>query len=567
MHADAIIAQLRATLGKMEVALGAISEAIVWVDAQHRIEWCNAPFDRLVGKRHISILGGDITTLLPLLKDGEPVPHMQHPASVSSSAPERGSAIYEFRIGEEFRYLDIFRARVQLSAGEAGVELVIHDITDRRRTERALQRETSYVELLKAVAVAANEATHLEEAVEICLRRICETTGWPIGHLYLVSQTLPRELIPSFIWYVEDAEQFRAFQENTELTRLAVGIGLPGMVLLTGLPRWIRDVSECDNFPRREYARESGLKAGFAFPVVSGSEIVAVLEFFSSTAAEPNDSLLGVMAQIGTQLGRLVERARADEELRNFATKLKRSNEELERFASVASHDLQEPLRKIQAFGDRLNTVCANALDERGADYLARMLSAAGRMRTLIDDLLAFSRVTTKVQPFTAVDLAETAQQVLSDLETRIDELKATVQIGFLPIIEADPLQMRQLLQNLISNALKFHRSGVPPLIQISARAVVRSGPGGLPDNDWFEIAVQDNGIGFEEKYLDRIFEVFQRLHGRTEYEGSGVGLAICRRIAERHGGGITAESRPSNGATFKVTLPARQKQAEKEES
>jgi signal transduction histidine kinase len=238
---------------------------------------------------------------------------------------------------------------------------------------------------------------------------------------------------------------------------------------------------------------------------------------------------------------------------------LQRSNRELEQFASVASHDLQEPLRKIQAFGDRLQTRCGQELGEQGRDYLKRMQASAARMRNLIDALLTFSRVTTKAQPFAPVDLALTAEDVVADLENQADTAGGRIEVGGLPTIEADPLQMRQLLQNLIGNGLKFARANEPPIVQVASRMLESVSEQEDKNGACCEISVRDNGIGFEEIYLDRIFELFQRLHGRQEYEGTGMGLAICRKIVERHGGSITARSAPGAGATFLVTLPLRQ--------
>lgn len=243
------------------------------------------------------------------------------------------------------------------------------------------------------------------------------------------------------------------------------------------------------------------------------------------------------------------------ERMRTQSDELQRSNRELQDFASVASHDLQEPLRKIQAFGDRLRARCAEQLSDDGRDYLARMQTAAGRMSVLINDLLTFSRVTTKALPFEPTDLNDTLAAVRSDLESRIEQTSGTVEAGPLPTIEADPTQMRQLFQNLVSNGLKFHRDDVPPRVQITASSPEPAADG----TELCEIRVRDNGIGFDEKYLDRIFEIFQRLHGRNAYEGTGIGLAVCRKIVERHGGRITAESQPGQGATFIVHLPCRQ--------
>lgn len=250
-------------------------------------------------------------------------------------------------------------------------------------------------------------------------------------------------------------------------------------------------------------------------------------------------------------------------ELRDINARLQSSNRELQDFASVASHDLQEPLRKIQAFGDRL-TARATELGPEGADYLRRMKSAAVRMQTLISDLLEFSRITTKAQPFISVDLRQVAAEVLADLEAAVERSGGRVEIGEMPRIDADPTQMRQLLQNLICNALKFRKPDIAPLVRVHARllapdsgASAGPSPGGSSAVEQCEIVVEDNGIGFDEKYLDRIFNVFQRLHGRNTYEGTGIGLAVCRKIAERHGGSITARSHPEVGSTFIVTLIA----------
>jgi signal transduction histidine kinase len=226
----------------------------------------------------------------------------------------------------------------------------------------------------------------------------------------------------------------------------------------------------------------------------------------------------------------------------------------------VASHDLQEPLHKIQAFGERLEARLGDALDDEARDYLKRMMTATTRMQTLINDLLALSRVTTQAQPFIPVNLAQIAQEVVSDLEARIERTGGRVEVEALPTLDADPLQMRQLLQNLLGNGLKFHRRDAPPVIRLSGelfkeRRLARVFPGDLV----CQITVSDNGIGFDEKHLEHIFAPFQRLHGRHEYEGTGMGLTICRKIVERHGGAITARSTPGEGSTFIVTLPVTQ--------
>jgi PAS domain S-box-containing protein len=249
-------------------------------------------------------------------------------------------------------------------------------------------------------------------------------------------------------------------------------------------------------------------------------------------------------------------RKRTEDQLRASAVLLGQSNRELEEFATVASHDLQEPLRKIRSFVGCLRDEQAATLNSDGRDYLDRIQSAATRMTSLVADLLEFSRVSSKGKAFVPVDLNEVVQGVISDLEARFVQTGGRAEVLRLPTVASDPIQMRQLLQNLIGNALKFHRRGETPVVHVSAEIIADdAAPGALPGGTC-RLSVTDNGIGFDEKYLDRVFTIFQRLHGRSDYEGTGIGLAICRKIVERHRGTITARSTPGQGATFIVTLP-----------
>lgn len=245
----------------------------------------------------------------------------------------------------------------------------------------------------------------------------------------------------------------------------------------------------------------------------------------------------------------ITERKLAEEQLKIYSKKLEISNQELQDFASVAAHDLQEPLRKIQTFSDRVKLKAKDSISPEAYDYLDRVQASAKRMQILINDLLTYSRVTTKANPFSQVSLNKIVNQVKSDLEVRIEQTAGTVNISNLPDIDADPTQMHQLFQNLISNALKFHKPDCPPIVTISANV----------NETLCEIKIADNGIGFEQKYADRIFTIFQRLHGRHEYEGTGIGLAVCRKIIDRHGGRIAAQSELGSGSTFIISLPIKQ--------
>lgn len=275
--------------------------------------------------------------------------------------------------------------------------------------------------------------------------------------------------------------------------------------------------------------------------------------FWVETTIVPLIQLEGTPQQFLSISQDISDRKRAEQEMRLLTERLELNNRELQDFAYVSSHDLQEPLRKIQAFGDRLKTTNGDVLNERGKDYLERMLNAANRAQVLINDLLAFSRITTKAQSFVPIALDDVLEGVLSDLEVRIEQTGTTIVCAPLPVIEADPSQMRQLFQNLISNAIKFRKDNIAPVIHILVQMIQQN------EQDFYEIRVMDNGIGLDTKYSDRIFQMFQRLHGRNAYEGTGIGLAICRKIVERHGGMITVESQIDQGATFIITLPLKQ--------
>jgi signal transduction histidine kinase len=253
----------------------------------------------------------------------------------------------------------------------------------------------------------------------------------------------------------------------------------------------------------------------------------------------------------------IAERQRAEHEARLIADELARSNHELAEFAAVASHDLKEPLRKIQAFGDRLYGQVHDELSAKGRDYLNRILASAARMRQLIDGLLEYSRVSSGPPPLTLVDLRQVASDVVHDLESQIQQTHAEIEVGELPTIAADAVQMQQLLQNLISNALKFHRPDEPPHVCISGRVVADSGSNGHSQADFAcVLTVEDNGVGFDPDYSDEIFGMFHRLHRRDQFEGTGMGLAICKKICERHHGTIAATSKPGQGSRFVVSLP-----------
>jgi light-regulated signal transduction histidine kinase (bacteriophytochrome) len=272
---------------------------------------------------------------------------------------------------------------------------------------------------------------------------------------------------------------------------------------------------------------------------------IRFLESHARPLFDSQDNLIGFMGSDRD----VTERERSQATLKQFSAELQRSNRELEEFALIASHDLQEPLRKLRSFGELLREEYGEALGGEGAEYLSEIVDASTRMQELVRSLLTLSRVGRKGLPFEEVDLNRALQAVLSDLEMRIKEAGGKIESGELPKVDADPVQMRQLFQNLIANSLKFRREDEPPVIRIE--------PNGFKAGDEeICIHVLDNGIGFEQEHAEKVFAPFQRLHGRAKYEGTGMGLAICRKIVERHGGSISAQSEPGHGTTFTIRMP-----------
>ena len=292
-----------------------------------------------------------------------------------------------------------------------------------------------------------------------------------------------------------------------------------------------------------EYEKEYIRKNGSVFPIAVRSILVR------DEAGTPV-RIMGIVRDI-------TEQKQAKEALERHARDLARSNEELEQFAYVASHDLQEPLRKIRAFGDLLAEEKQENLDEEGRQYIDFMTDAASRMQTLVSDLLALSRVTTAAQPFEDLRLSEVFDTVLSDLSVSLDEADGQVDIAEAPTVEADRTQMEQLFRNLIGNGLKFRRPGVAP--RVTVRMAAEAEPLAAIPGPAHTIVVTDNGIGFDPSEGSKLFQPFKRLHARHQYEGAGIGLAICEKIVLRHHGQITASGTPGEGATFTVTLPRRQ--------
>ncbi|MBE9210987.1 PAS domain-containing protein [Nostoc sp. LEGE 06077] len=427
------------------------------------------------------------------------------------------------------------------------------DITERKRVQAQLQWQNLRSQLFADITLKIRQSLQIDEILQTSVTEVQKLLHADrVLILRLRSNgtviTLKEAVVPGLAvasgWQIHEP----AFRE---------------MYLLKYTQGTINAISNVDReqanipLPHLKLLRQLGVQANLSVPIFRQNQIWGLL--MAHQCAHPrqwNNWEIELLQQLADQIGIALAQSQILETETRQRQELSRSNEELQQFAFIASHDLQEPLRKIKTFSERLISICGDALPAPASDYLERMQNAVLRMQTLIEDLLTLSRVTTRAQPSVAVNLAQITQEVLSDLEVRIQQTGATIEVGDLPTIKADPLQMRQLMQNLIGNALKFHRPQVPPIVKIYSQYLNNQSEQLVVGLELCQIIVEDNGIGFEQKYSDRIFQIFQRLHGRREYEGTGIGLTICRKIAERHFGRITAQSNPAQGTKFLVTLP-----------
>lgn len=437
------------------------------------------------------------------------------------------------------------------------------DITDRKQAEAELQRQNSRSQIFAEIALKIRQSLQLESILQTTVNEIQKFLQadrvvifrlWSDGSGDVVREAVVTGYPAIFGQHIVDPCFAENYTQKYQQGRIST---------ITDIER--SGIRAC----HKELLQQFGVKANLVVPVFLKRELWGLLIAHQCNSPRVWSSFeTELLRQLSDQIGIALAQAQMLAEETRYSRELARSNAELQQFASVASHDLQEPLRKIQAFGNRLKNSCGDALNEQGRDSLERMQNAAGRMQTLIDDLLMLSRVTTRAQPFVTVDLNRVVNEVLSDLEVRIQQTGGKVEVSTLPKIDADPVQMQQLLQNLLSNALKFHKQETPPVVKLSSQLFdSQQQPvidGAIATS--CQIVVEDNGIGFEQKYLDRIFNVFQRLHSRSQYEGTGIGLAICRKIVERHQGSITAQSSLGQGAKFTVTLPIRQLVGDKPE-
>lgn len=431
---------------------------------------------------------------------------------------------------------------------------VARDMTEKRQLEEALrqkialEQKTALVELLQAVTVAINRATTIEDAVSTCLREVCIHTKWSIACGNIVSGETKGECFATKVWFFPEHCRVGADAQVLRET-LVSGEGLAGRAWSSGQPVWLGDVTQEPSAVYFWLCDRLGVKTGLAVPVWEGTKLLAIMEFFSTEAEKPDQPFFDLMANIGKQLSVVIERKELEQMLVTQMHELARSNAELQEFAKIAAHDLQEPLRSLRGFVDLISRRYKEKLDDDADRFLGFMEDAILRMEGLIQGVLEHSRIREEKRSFQSTDLNGVVKEVLNNLQVAIEQNNAAVTYEHLPTVHADPLQLVQLFQNLISNAIKFRFPDRPPEIRISARR---------QDGEWV-VTVRDNGLGIEERYLKKIFGMFSRLHSKSDYPGTGIGLAICKKIVEYHGGTIWVHSELGKGSAFCFTLPANQ--------
>jgi signal transduction histidine kinase len=409
------------------------------------------------------------------------------------------------------------------------------------------EQERARAERRLAVQYAASralaESATPKEAIQKTLQAFGETMDWPVGAMWQVDNLAGVARCVD-TWQQVDP-RLDAFTEACGKATLAKDAGLPGKAWGENRPVWTEEIRTEGGMAHGRAAVHAGLRMAFAFPVRCEQHTFGVMEFYSRSIVHPGRALLDLFDSTGNQVGQFIERKRGEEQLRQLTAELTRSNTELQQFAYIASHDLTEPLRMIRSYLELLSHRERESLDAESQEFVSYALDGAKRMQGLMADLLAYARVGSRGQPFEPTDCEAVLQGAMANLQLSITENDAVVEHEPLPTVLGDPFQLTQLFQNLIGNAIKF-RGSAPPRIQISADR---------QESEWL-FRVRDNGIGIEPRNYERIFVLFQRLHTRQEYPGTGMGLAICKKIVERHGGRLWVTSTQGEGSTFHFALP-----------
>lgn len=436
---------------------------------------------------------------------------------------------------------------------------VVRDISERKKQEETLKQESAYVQLLHDVSSAANEAETFEQAIQICLNRICSLTGWAIGHLFLPTTDLPPNLISTNIWFLDDSEGMKKFRKATEGITINYGEELAGRVLATGEHTWVRDITKNTLFQQGRFSEDMGIASGFAFPVLIGKEVVGVMEFFSTQPVPPDQRLLDVVVHIGTQLGRVVERQRSEDEIIQAKEKAEEAQREANHanqtksdFLANMSHEIRTPMNAIIGMSDMLTETSLNPEQKQLVDVSR---GAGENLLSLIDDILDLSKIEAGQIELDDIDFNPRAllEKTIEILDLKSQEKGLTLNYHIAPeipnLLNGDSHRLRQVLTNLTGNAIKFTEQG---------EILVRVDKDPQSENCWgLMFSVTDTGVGIPEEKLESIFTSFSQADSSTtrKYGGTGLGLTICKRMVELMGGNIWADSHDGKGSTFYFTV------------
>jgi PAS domain S-box-containing protein len=475
--------------------LEAVADAVIATGPDGRILYWNESAAKTYGWTASEAVDRCFDELAaPELREGDSGPVRERPGPGETWS---GEFLVRHRDGHRF---PVHAHDAPVYGEDGGLIAVIsasHDISERTEMERAL------TESLERYRQALNSSLLGYALCEI----VTDEAGSPVDFVY-------REINPAF-------EAFTGLGPEDVLGRRATELFPPGEIA--------------------EVVRRYGRVALTGEPETFEYTMPSLGKWYEIAAFSPqHGEFIAFFSDV-------TERRRAQEGLKAYAERLRTSNEELQRFAYVASHDLQEPLRSIVSFSQLLERRYRGRLGTDADDYIGFIVEGGNRMQALIRDLLQLSRIETAAKPPVPTDANGVAADAVRTLRATAGDLTARITVEPLPTVMVDPPQLEQVLTNLVGNALKYHRPGVPPEVRVSADR----------REDLWEFSVADNGIGIEEQYFDRIFQMFQRLHTREEYEGTGIGLAVVKKIVERHGGTIRVESVPGEGTTFHFTLPA----------